>query len=349
MTSDWVFVAIVTLALFRPAYSATLAEALFAGINAEAVQRDFEQSSAKPKLQGETVDCSVLKKPTHCIVKDDLIKPDVVIPAFARSNRDFLQLDRRHWSKANTFMIVSTEPGPTFWMPLESLLNGEEVYRQIVELAKTRAPYQCVSGACEQVLSIERSAGTIFANCSVTTIDNVVGFPSRCQLIAYKNGTQIWLRAVDQFRFRGDNPHTAISDSITVRAAAEKGVTGEKLLLAAEVALKTKPFLFEKRLIRGGYSLLAIAQPRESEILQGGWYESPSVSVTAVQLTLYIDCDLRVTKYNTSRPEDWHDPEPAQQSEYCGRLVAAIASAVSKACGNYGAIELRGTNRLECK
>jgi hypothetical protein len=331
--------------------SDTFAQALLKLADETAIQADTSEVVENTLLtRGAGTRCKLDSRPARCAVDGDTIRVDSFVPAFRKKAQDFLEIDRAAWSRNDQFMIVQVHVDRVSWIPASAINNGDAFITQVRDLAKSGKISNCWENTCSQVVSASSDGKAIFAECSVRKIDDVTAFPRKCTAVMFQNGQKIWIKAISRFKFDGINPAAPITESITITAGASLGVTEETLVRAAEVALTKEPFFFEKRSVRGGYnSLLAIANPRPSKVLAGGWFEWPTVSIEPSGLTLYIDCDLLVNKYNTTRPDDWHQPERAQQESYCGALVSSISRALESVCGNFGTVIKDGTNQIECQ
>lgn len=295
--------------------------------------------------------CSVGGRSARCSIRDDIVYSSIFAAAFqAQCCENELEIDSSLWRKSKEYTIVQVHTSQTSWLPTPRVADGEATAAKIRKLAASGETFGCWENHCQIVLSAQVGGATTFAVCGIVSIEGVRGAPKHCAPFLFEDSQGAWIKAVTAYTFHGINPHAPLSETVALRTARELGITDSELIAAADKALTKEPFVFEKRSIRGGYnSLLAVANPRPSKVLPGGWYEWPTVAINPNRLTLYIDCDLLVNKYNTSQSTDWHQPTPSQQATYCNALFATIQDAVGAVCERYGKVRKEGSNRLSCE
>jgi len=241
------------------------------------------------------------------------------------------------------------------FVPLEYALDGVGALAKLKTLAATHAVTACqLQTYCTNAISSygesrDRIRVNFYATCMVTILGGQKSFPKDCKIQAFTSGKRNWILATRTFKIQTstiDDFWPPEPNHEVQMAAESNGISDEALISAATLALQKPPFVFEQRLDRGS-SLLAIGGHRPSQTLVG-WFEWPSVAITAYELTLHIDCSLEVNKYNTDRPEDWHLASQTQASRYCGLLIERVAQQAKSVCQKGFGVYV-GTDKIECR
>jgi hypothetical protein len=228
------------------------------------------------------------------------------------------------------------------WAPVTEALGSIEAIARWQELARTGAINNCQGPNCERIIRVLSSTPgeSVLAHCRVIMARGEPGAPSECKPVAIITADKTWVRVITSYsEVSGRGFGRDFNMVILGRRGANLLPT---VLSASRNALTDRPLNLP--VDQFGNSISGTAKYRPSEPLSGfvpRLREMVTVRVETANgeenvsfVKLLVSLNLYVNPWATTREQDWHAPNPAQEETYLQAVKNNLKRRMLEGCSN---------------
>jgi hypothetical protein len=244
---------------------------------------------------------------------------------------------------------------PLMLVPASAAADGARIVEQWQELADNGEIFACTQFICNVIVSRvtksqENQHERSLSICHVAKVNDVSGTPQNCRQVLISADDEAWILAVVGLHSGLTMIlHEYGAPDFKITVLNQKALTPSRILEVVRDTLAAAPLSLEVQMFplsfatrercqcRGTTSIVGTAKYRMSPILKS-WREIVTVRVDTWQsapdeqknwLVLVVSSVLLVNKYNTTRPQDFTDPNAQQLHLYLDAVRKQLKDSIA--------------------